>query len=248
MADHPARTEEFLIKSYDVDLTGALKLQSLFNYLQEIAGNHATELGVGFDELNTRGLFWVLSRIKIIIDRMPSWRERVSLTTWPKGVDKLFALRDFRLIDAQRNTLLKATTAWLLLDRERNRPQRIDVLPIDIHRYHVEHAIAEPLGKLKPEIDLTLRHEKKILISDLDVNNHVNNAEYIRWIVDCFDFNRLHRGTIQSIQVNYLDEALFDDTIVLSMADENGKGESYYIEGISRTSGAKVVQASIRWR
>jgi medium-chain acyl-[acyl-carrier-protein] hydrolase len=237
--------EELFIKSYDVDCTGRLNLQSLCSYFQEIAGNHATHLGVGYEDLRKRGLFWVLSRIKIQIFRMPAWSEVVSLATWPKGVEKLFALRDFRMTDVQNNTLVTATTAWLLLDRENNRPQRMDALPVDIYHFEVEHAIPEVLDKLKHEYSLTLHHERRIMVSDLDVNYHVNNAEYVKWIIDCFDIDQMRTRAIRSIQVNYLDEALFGDTVALWTGGENG---DYYVEGVAMRRTSKVFQAKVIWQ
>lgn len=247
MEQRPKRTEGLRIRSQDVDSSGTLKLQSLFGHFQEIAGNHAAELGVGYDELEKKGCFWVLSRIRVHIERMPAWRETVSLETWPKHVDRLFALRDFQIVDAQQNSLLTGTTAWLVLDRAKNRPQRLDVLPVDIQHYDVVHAIEGSLDKLKPGNALTLRHEHTVLASELDMNNHVNNTEYTEWIADCFGHRQMGKRVIRSIQINYLEEALFGDTIGLYMEDETGKGETYYIEGISRRRGSKVFQAIVHW-
>jgi medium-chain acyl-[acyl-carrier-protein] hydrolase len=240
--------EKLYVKSYEVDCTGGLKLQSLFNYFQEAAGNQASHLGTGYEELQKKGLFWVLSRIKIHITKMPRWHEVVSLVTWPKGVDRLFALRDFRMTDDQLNTLLTATSAWLLLDTERNRPQKMSVLPFRILLNAGEHAINESLEKLKPARDLTLRYERKILLSNLDVNNHVNNAEYMKWIVDCFDPDQIGTKSIGSIQVNYLDEALLGDTIALYSGRETEEGDTYYLEGVSRNKESKIFQARVEWK
>jgi medium-chain acyl-[acyl-carrier-protein] hydrolase len=237
--------EELLVKSYDVDCTGRLNLQSLLSYFQEIAGNHATHLGVGYEDLRQRGLFWVLSRIKIRISRMPAWSEVISLATWPKGVDKLFALRDFRMLDVHNNTLVTATTAWLLLDRERNRPQRMDVLPVDIYDFEADHAISDVLDKLKHEYVLAPHHERRIMVSDLDVNYHVNNAEYVKWIIDSFDIDQMRTRAIHSIQVNYLDEAVFGDTVALWTG---GKDDSYYVEGVAMSRASKVFQAKLIWQ
>ncbi|RPH32985.1 acyl-[acyl-carrier-protein] thioesterase, partial [bacterium] len=78
--------DDLFVRSYDVDSTGKLKLASLFNYFQETAGKHATHLGAGYEVLRKLGLFWVLSRAKIRIHRLPAWGESIQLTTWPKGL------------------------------------------------------------------------------------------------------------------------------------------------------------------
>jgi medium-chain acyl-[acyl-carrier-protein] hydrolase len=232
-------TEEFTVKSYDADARGTLKLQAIFNFLQEAAGNHATNLGVGHAALQKEGYFWVLSRIKIHANRLPVWHEHVTLTTWPKGIKGLFALRDFRAFGAGQELLFAAASAWLLLDTGRNKPQRLTVFPPIGPVRPDDHALPGSLEKLKPGRDLPLMWERKVMPSDLDVNKHVNNAEYARWIADCLDAES--GGTAKEIQVNYLDEALLGDTIALH-AGRDGDA-SWLCEGVSASTGSMVFQS-----
>lgn len=84
------REENFKIRTYDVDYKNDIKISSLLNYMQECASNHANELTFGYEYLNNKGLFWVLSRLKLNIYRYPEVNEELKITTWPKGTDKLF--------------------------------------------------------------------------------------------------------------------------------------------------------------
>jgi medium-chain acyl-[acyl-carrier-protein] hydrolase len=113
---HKIWHELYKIKSYDVDCEQKLKLPSLFNYLQEVAGNQAESIGVGFEVLKQKNLFWVLSRMKIQIHNMPKWNDEIIVYTWPKGIDKLFALRDFEITNNEGKLLISATSCWLLID------------------------------------------------------------------------------------------------------------------------------------
>ncbi len=236
--------EELRVKSYEADSTGVLKPHALFSYFTEVAGNHASHLGFGYRELQKAGYFWVLSRIMVQADRMPRWDETVILETWPKGVEKLFALRDFRMMDRGGETLVRATSAWLLLDTGRSRPHRIDVLPAGIPIRAGVHAIPSLPEKLKPLEPLARCSEHRVTPSDLDVNNHVNNAEYVRWIADCAGGGP--SAALSSLQVNYLDEALLDDTVELYLGKESGR--LFRVEGKSRVKGSKIFQADIAWR
>ena len=51
--------------------------------------------------------------------------------------------------------------------------------------------------------------------SDLDLNNHVNNASYVRWMLDSYpiEFHRRHR--IHSLLVNFLAEVNPLDSVAL---------------------------------
>ncbi len=239
--------EEIFVRSYDVDSTGKLRLSSLFNYFQEIAGKHATHLGVGYGVLKNLGLFWVLSRAKVRIHRLPVWGDTVRLTTWPKGLDGVLFLRDLQLTSDRFGPLVDSSTGWLLLDSEAYRPQLPEALPILLPPNPRGHALDEPLRKIRPFNDLKREYERKILASDLDVNDHVNNARYIDWIMDCYAPGQLASRCVQTMQVNYVGETTYGDVVQLSRGEDPARGLDY-IEGVTGGKGSKVMQALIEWK
>ena len=48
----------------------------------------------------------------------------MTLETWPSGIDRLFAIRDFRMV-AGEEVLLRATSEWMVIDVNRRRPVRL---------------------------------------------------------------------------------------------------------------------------
>jgi acyl-ACP thioesterase len=239
--------DSFLIASYEADFSGLLSLYALFNRFQELAGIHAAHLQVGYDSLHQAKLAWVLSRIKVKIDSMPRWGSTVRLATWPKGIDRLFALRDFSMTDEQGKTLVAATTAWLMLDTEKGRPRRLDNYPVNLEFPGAAHALQEPLDKIAVPQEVTQVMEKTILLSDIDTNQHVNNAQYAKWITDCFSPAQFRSGRIASLQVNYLEEMLLGDRVALFKTPVTSSSQEYYLEGLSHTKGTKVFQALVTW-
>jgi acyl-ACP thioesterase len=239
--------ETFTIASYESDVNGNLSLYSLFNRFQELAGHHATYLQVGYVTLTEEGLAWILSRIKVQIYSLPKWGEMVHLATWPKGIDRLFALREFCITSEHGQTLINATSAWLLVDTEKGRPRKIESLPIDLHFPDAPHAIREPLEKIQVPNELKPVFEKQIWLSDLDINRHVNNAQYVKWITDCFSEELFRTRRITSLQINYLEETLLGDTVGLFKNSSDVSASEYFLEGISRSKGTKVFQAHMDW-
>jgi medium-chain acyl-[acyl-carrier-protein] hydrolase len=239
--------EIFSIASYEADIQGNCSLFALFNRFQDIAGKNATSLQVGYDELQQMKLAWVLSRIKVQIHAMPRWEETVIFATWPKGIDRLFALRDFCLTNEKGETLAVATSAWLLIDIEKGRPRKIESLPVNLQFPSAPHAIQEPLDKIQLPENMLPIFEKPIWLSDIDMNCHVNNAQYAKWITDCFPQEQsLHRH-ISSVQINFLEETLLGDTITLLKTPKESLVREYFLSGVSRTKGTHVFQANVRW-
>jgi medium-chain acyl-[acyl-carrier-protein] hydrolase len=239
--------DEIFVRSYDVDNTGRLRLSSLFNYFQETAGNHATHLGAGYEVLQNLGLFWVLSRAKVRVHRLPVWGETVRLTTWPKSVDGVLFVRDFNLTSDKHGPLVDSSTGWLLLDAKAYKPHMPDALPANLPPNLHGYALDEPLRKIRPLNDLKAVYERKVLASDLDVNHHVNNARYIDWIMDCYSPDEGASKTVGTMQVNYVGETTFGDEVRLFKAEEASR-DTDYIEGVDGVKGSKVVQAVIEWK
>jgi acyl-ACP thioesterase len=235
--------ESTLVRSFDVGNTGVLKPQVIFQFFQEAAGNHATHLGVGYDALRTLGLFWVLSRVKVEIAKLPAWGEEVTLTTWPKGVDRLFALRDFRMSDREGTAMVRGTSCWLLVDVVKMRPQRLNSIPRSFPLNDREHALQESLDKIPVPDRLDVWYERMVMTSDLDVNNHVNNTEYVRWITDCLEPGEGTGLALRSLQINYLEEAKLGETLVFSLGRADNPPGTLFVEGVNRANQAKVVQA-----
>jgi acyl-ACP thioesterase len=239
--------ESFLIASYEADFLGILSLYALFNRFQELAGIHAEHLQVGYNSLQQSNLAWVISRIKVRIDSLPHWGRTVHLATWPKGIDRLFALRDFCMTDEQGKTLVAATTAWLMIDTEKGKPRRLDNFPINLEFPGAPHALLEPLDKISVPPGLNQVMEKTVLLSDIDTNQHVNNAQYVKWIADCFSPEQFRSGRITSIQVNYLEEMLLGDRMTLFKTSAALSPQEFYLEGMKSTKGTKVFQALVTW-
>jgi medium-chain acyl-[acyl-carrier-protein] hydrolase len=239
--------DTFSVASYETDLKGNLSLYSLFNRFQEIAGIHATYLDVGYEMLRKTNLAWVLSRIKVQIYSMPRWRDTVRLTTWPKGIDRLFALRDFSITNEQGEPLIDTTSAWLLIDTKSGRPRKIETLPIDLRFPLAVHALPDPPGKIIVQIGLEKIFEKPVWLSDIDINQHVNNAQHAKWVSDCFSHDHFRHRLMKSIQINYLEEAILGDTITLFQSPHDPFASEYFICGISHIKGSAVFHALIVW-
>ena len=237
----------FSVTSYEADLTGKLSLFALFNRFQDLAGIHAEYLQVGYDLLRESKLAWILSRIKVQMLSLPRWGDTVQLATWPKGIDRLFAMREFSLTSEKGATLVLATSAWLLVDIEKNRPQKIESLPVDLRFPGAPHAIQEKPDKIQIPEGLRTVFERPVWLSDIDTNRHVNNAQYAKWIGDCFSENQFRNRRMTSIQINYLEETLSGDTIGLLKTPVDDLVREYFISGVSRRKGSTVFHARVTW-
>ena len=95
--------QKHVIPCYQTDANWRLKPASFMDLAQEAANSHAAILGFGYDDLIQSRTAWILSRVNIHFIKAPLWRDEVTLTTWHKGLERLFFLRDFILTDKDGN-------------------------------------------------------------------------------------------------------------------------------------------------
>ena len=171
------------IACYDTDAAWRLKPASFMNLAQEAAGNHAVFLGFGYDDLIKTNTAWILSRVHVEFIDTPLWREDITLTTWHKGLNRLFFLRDFILTDKDGKERMKATTSWLVMNLETRRLVRDPGLMED-GTVCTENALETPADKVQMPKDMEPEHviDHVVAYSDIDTNAHANNAMYMRWM------------------------------------------------------------------
>lgn len=226
-------TEKHTIPCYDTDAAWRLKPSSFMNLAQEAAGRHAVYLGFGYDGLIASGTAWILSRVHVEFTDTPKWREDILLTTWHKGLNRLFFLRDFILTDNAGNEKVKATTSWLVLNLNTRRLVRDPKLMED-GTVCSENVIEIPADKVQMPKDVEAEFVMKHLVaySDIDTNGHTNNAMYMQWAMDTVEYETASVCPVKEFTINFNHETKAGDIVELYRASlEDEKGLHVYVEG-----------------
>jgi medium-chain acyl-[acyl-carrier-protein] hydrolase len=242
--------KEYTVHVYETGPDGRLNLYSLFDYLQDIASDHAVKLGYGRDDLIKQNNFWVLSRIYAEISGWPSWGEKIEIKTWPRGTDKLFAIRDFEVSYPDGRSIALATSSWLIIDRDTRRIKR----PDDTLAMYSSDLLSE---KALPRNSAKLEHttangrytpQFSVRISDLDLNLHTNNSRYLKWVTDSYDLDFIMNNVPLSAEINYLAESHFNDTVAIIISEKK-ENSNEFNHSIMRTSdNTELCRLRINWK
>ncbi|MDR3161578.1 MAG: acyl-ACP thioesterase [Spirochaetaceae bacterium] len=198
--------ETLALRFGDIDRSDRLTLASTFNYFQEVAICHAENLGVGREAMARTGQGWILSRISVVLERRPCWGETITVRSWPRGWDRLFAVRDYDIRDAADKVVVRGRSNWLILDVEKRRPLRPQAVMSSLPLNEGRDALPGGAGALKSREGLVKAAERRALYSDIDSNGHVNNARYIQWIQDLTGPEILEPADRMRLDINYLSE------------------------------------------
>jgi len=214
MTDLSIYSQKFAIGSFDSDWHGNAKLTSICNYLQEIAGNHVDQIGQGLEDLNENNHAWVLSRLRIKIIRPAKWKESIRIETFPTGIKGLFGARDFRIFDADNKVIALASSNWLVVDLNSHRPIRPHEVVKNMPLGNYPEVFEKELGKLSPlSQDAEFIEEIKVHYSDIDINRHVNNVKYLKWLIDALPIETLTEKPVSELEINFLHELKLGEQI-----------------------------------
>jgi medium-chain acyl-[acyl-carrier-protein] hydrolase len=240
--------KEYNIHVYDTGPDGKLNLFTLLNYMQDVASEHAIKLHFGRDDLMKENRIWVLSRIMADIDFWPEWGESVIVRTWPRGTDKLFAIRDYEVLHKNGKHVASGSSSWLIIDKTTKKIQRPDEL---LTRFNQEISVKNSFGrnaeKVPPIKDNVLKSETfRIKVSDIDANLHTNNVRYINWVYDTYPLDYVMNHTPVSLEVNYLAESVCGDEVFI-LSDNNCNTNSVIHSVMRSTDNKELCRIRINW-
>ncbi|MCL1928559.1 MAG: thioesterase [Treponema sp.] len=226
--------EESTVDFAGIDQSDGLTIASTFDLFQEAAINHAEILGVGREAMKQSGTVWILSRLSVFMACRPRYKEKIITRTWPRSTNKLFAIRDYDIhysadiSDRENsqcldNALVRGRSAWLVVDIEKRRPLRPQIAAEKLPPNEGINALpGENLQGNDPPPSLAAQDYsaaepvlRRACYSDIDYNGHVNNARYIQWIQDLVDPEILKNAQQIRLDINYLAEVLYGETINL---------------------------------
>jgi acyl-ACP thioesterase len=205
---YPVRTDE-------VGSDNRLEPGHLLRYLQDAAAQHADQMGFSVLSLQKEGRAWVLSRLRLKMERFPAWRDLITVQTWASGLDRLFAYRDYLVLSTQGQTLGRADSSWVLMDLESRRPVR---MPEGFERFVVSDLTRSIPGR-PGRLPISCLSEMKrstilVLPEDTDFNQHVNHARYVEWMLE-----RSREGSsrhlLSGLNVEFRSEAAVGDQLSL---------------------------------
>lgn len=200
---------EFEIKYQEVDGQRKLRLFNLENYLLEVAGTVADELGFGIQVLHPRGLTWILTRVALEMYELPTHCQKVRFETWIESNAHMLSTRDFRIYSGDQ-LIGQCKSVWAVLDLEKREivncfddpifADCVDGEVLDLSRVRMT-TIPEPTGSAM----------HKIVYSDIDYNGHCNSCRYLQAMTDAYLPD--YYGKKIRIDINYTKEAMLGNTL-----------------------------------
>jgi len=232
--------ETFDVRATDCDKQRRMRPSALFVAMQEGGERHAYSLGLGYDAMMERGLFFVLARIHVRFERAPMCGEKVVHTTWPGMSNRFFCPRYHTFTLEDGTPIAAAGALWVMLDVNHRRivSPKVAELP-----FPDTSDIPSPIDlptRLPHQSEAGCTFERTPVYSDYDVNGHVNNTRYIGWLCDALGNETLTDHYLQDLVAGYEKEIREDLPLIFSLSREgenftftvaSERGEKHFVAG-----------------
>lgn len=198
---------------------GLLKHTELCNLFQLTAGSHAELGGMSFTDMQEYDQAWVLSRMRVEIDELPKWRDKVTVKTW---IHDLHGSRSIRMLEMYLGDrrIIGCITYWAVLNTKLRKPEALAVPHEHFVKYPDRFATRESFSKINMNRETALLAEHTVKLSDLDIVFHANNVKYLEWCLDAIDHRPLLKQQLHSFDMNYLRELVLGDTVQILTGKE----------------------------
>lgn len=223
----------FTVRAMETAPDGKSFLFSIGDYLQEAASFHAASFGVGVDLFRSQGITWVLSRMRIQVERYPEGEEKLTVVTWPTFVRRVMVGRDFLVRDQQGEVIVRAVSGWFILDLERGRPvPPSEELKTLYHSWDAPRALAEEFeNRLDRPEEILWRDESPVRYSELDINGHLNNVRFLQRMVDALPKEWVEAHRIADLTAEFRQPAQWGERI---LAETSRVGEEELLHRFTR--------------
>ena len=198
--------KEYDLRGSDFDKFNRIKPSAVLDLFQDAAGQHAEELGVGFEAMTARDLLWVLVRIKFKILAQPKSYQRVRVKTWPLAPGRVNYRRECCVEDANGERLIMGSSEWVVIHREKRSFVSVPDLYPFTDGFHEEQMIDGRLGKLRSFAVAEGPYPVSAGFSELDANGHVNNTKYANYVLDAVCPSK--DDVLTEFQIDYRKEVL----------------------------------------
>ncbi len=195
---------------------------TLFDFLRIITDISTEDIrlrGTSMGFLAAHNIARVVARNSFRFHRMPNIDEKIEFVTVETKAESFQFNRNYQVLDSDKNLLIAGTSKWMITSFDTRK-----ILPTStiepfrkLNPEELPKPDCRPCGKILEPENMEKIGEQVIRRSNLDGNNHTDNAFYAAFITNFLPDEYASKSLID-FRINYSKEALYGETLELFMA------------------------------
>jgi len=217
---------KFDLRYFEMGIHGEATPVTILTLLEETAADHCLSIEHSLYDLLEKGIGWVLLSGRMVMDRYPVYKEKITIRTWLSELTTFRGTRENLILDEAGSIIGRAKGFWLFFDIKKTRPARIFEEMRKQWTVHPEESIQ--MDNLKIEAIDEAIYNKQFLVHrfDMDSNGHVSNLRYLQWAMESIPAEIEDSCYLNSIDGHFIGEAQQGHTIE-SLAEPDPIGNTF---------------------
>jgi len=233
---------QFKVRACEINENQEITFPALVQLLQEASLENIINLKLSAWDDDRGSFAWVLLRKEIEVFRYPKLGEEITVETYPSGFEKIFAFRDYRMFDLEKNLLASASSTWTYMNLKTRRIAKIPKKFLKFDASAENETLPRPRNKISPLVDISAKVEMRIRKYHLDWNGHVNNNHYFKFLLEVIEPPIPGKGP-SLVVIHIKNECLLGEQIEV-VADQSLQSS---IVSILKGQGKVVAHALVQW-
>ena len=215
---------EYDIKLSEIGKNNKITNKAILSCLEDIGGIHSNIAGNGILDIPKTKLTWVLLDWKVKIIRRPIYTEKMRIKTWSRRTIKCYSYRDFEIYDTNNNLIGIATSKWILINIESGKIVKVEDNLLSKYEPETGKTVfgEDDIEKIKEPEQYLSENEYKAKRSDIDVNNHMHNLNYIELAIEALPEEVYKNQEFNNIRITYKKEIKLRETVKCKYSFNNG--------------------------
>lgn len=208
------------------DADSRLGIAAAMDIFQDTATLHADHFDIGPEGMKRRKYFWVITKTRIHINRMPEMMEDVQASTWIQAAERASCERDYSISKGDE-LLAYGRSVWAVISRDTGKLVHMNELYPELD-FNVAPPDDRPFLRLSRKLENAEEIGRYTVRSvDIDLGGHMNNVNYVRAMLGCFASSEIREMNISEVEVNFISQTYEDETLSFicrkTEADDEGR-------------------------
>lgn len=224
---------------FDLTASGKSSILTIAGFLQEGGMAHGLKIIEQGRLKDEPHLGFVLTRLKIRMNRYPGYNETIRIRTWLSPISNNYIIRNFELFDDTEKCIGTAINSAVPFDLKKRKMTTLPDSGRDLIVSDKEPPFPHVFEKLEtPEVPLFSRTVQAGYF-DCDLYHHINNTHYLKWALQVLPEETLAGAFLREVDINFRSEADFTHRIISNAGSCKGGGNNVFLHELTREDNGK---------
>lgn len=209
----------------DITIDNKATNKAILQYMEDTACRHSDQVGYGFLGIPNTQRVWLLLDWRLNVIERPMYGEEINIKTWSKGMEKCYAYRDFEMYNKQGKLIAIASSKWVLMDAQNLKIIKVEDIIREAYQEELERKTfeKEELSKIKEPEEHEQEMEYKTRKTDIDVNGHVHNLNYLDIAYEILTYDIQKCQQFENVRITYKKEIKPNSNVIIKHIKQQNK-------------------------